>query len=135
MRVPALKRGQFCLDFGQTRLIGGRHALVIIFRDPDDNVHHIWKAAAASSTHGDGVIDLCRDDELPRIVNEKLGDSVLDVAFRDHIAVADEHSHPRSAGVQGSGGKAVPDITSANMIVNVRYCRGGAALQANRASW
>ncbi|KKB76914.1 hypothetical protein VW35_16110 [Devosia soli] len=69
---------------------------VIILCDLDDNVHHIRHAARAFRAAIEFAIDLCRNDELPRIGLEQVQDDVLDLLGGDHVALADEHSLGRN---------------------------------------
>ena len=64
---------------------------VVVFGDPNDDVHHIRKAAAADAALAELMVDLGRHDELPGILVEKIGDDPLDIPIGDDVAVADEH--------------------------------------------
>ena len=59
--------------------------------DLADNVHHIWETATATAALAQRMIDLGGDDDRPRVGAEELADDPLDLAARDHIAVADQH--------------------------------------------
>ena len=63
-------------------------AEVIIFRHLYDGFNDIWEATAAAATLLQGMIDFCRDKELPRVSIEKLNDSILDLFLGDDIAMA-----------------------------------------------
>jgi len=64
---------------------------MIFFRTADDYVHHIGKARATDAPLPEFVVDLGRDDQLPRIGVKKAFDDSLDVAVGDDVAVADKH--------------------------------------------
>ena len=64
---------------------------VVVFGDPNDNVHHIRYAAAAFGAAVEFSIDFGGNDELPGIGLEQIEDNALDFGRRDHIALADEH--------------------------------------------
>jgi hypothetical protein len=64
---------------------------MILFRDPDDDFHHIREAAATASSPSERMIDLRRDDELPGIGIEERHDRGLDLLFLDDVAVTDQH--------------------------------------------
>jgi len=69
-------------------------AAMVVFGDPDYGFHHIWKAAATAAALLKEVIDLGRNDELPRITVEKLADRALDFLLGDQVAVTDKHQKP-----------------------------------------
>ena len=64
---------------------------VVVFRDADDNVHHIRHAAAAFGAAAELGIDLGRDHQLPRIGLEQIEDDILNLLAGNHVALADEH--------------------------------------------
>jgi hypothetical protein len=66
-------------------------AAMIFFRDPDDDFHHIRKAAATPPTLSERMIDLCRHDELPWVGIEERDDRRLDFLFLDDVAMTDQH--------------------------------------------
>lgn len=66
-------------------------AEVIFFRHLYDGFNDIWEAAAASAALLHGMVDFCRDNQLPRINIEKLYNSILDLFLGDDIAMAYQH--------------------------------------------
>jgi hypothetical protein len=64
---------------------------MVIFGDPNDRFDHIWEAAATAAALMQRMIDFGRHDQVPGILVEQLDDRVLDLLFRDQIAVADKH--------------------------------------------
>jgi hypothetical protein len=64
---------------------------VVIFRDADDNVHHIRYTPAALGATVQLTINLCGHNKLPRICAQQIEDDILDLPGRDHIALTDEH--------------------------------------------
>ena len=73
------------------RFLLGPLSQVVVFGDANDDVHHIRKTAAADAALAELMVDLGRDDQLPWILVEKIGDDPLDIPIRDDVAVADEH--------------------------------------------
>ena len=57
----------------------------------DDDVDDVGETAAAAATFFHGVIDFCRDDQLPTVVIEESGDRLFDVFDRNEIAAANQH--------------------------------------------
>jgi len=64
---------------------------MIALGHPNDRFHHIWEAAATATALLQGVIDLRRHDELPRILFEQVDDRLLDLLLGNQVAVADKH--------------------------------------------
>jgi hypothetical protein len=64
---------------------------MIVLGDANDRFHHIWEAAATTPALLQRMIDFCRHDQVPGILFEQLDDRVLDLLFRDQIAMADKH--------------------------------------------
>ena len=64
---------------------------VVVFGDPNDNVHHIRHAAAAFGPAIELTIDLGGHDQLPWIGLEQIEDDILNLLAGDHVALADEH--------------------------------------------
>src|SRR5690606_32016819 len=50
---------------------------MVFFGYPDDRFHHIWEAAATAATLLHRMVDLGRDDELPRILVQQRDDGLL----------------------------------------------------------
>jgi len=69
---------------------------VVLFRDPDNQVHHIRHAAGALAALFQLAIHHGGHDDLPGIILEQRQDDLLDVPISDHIALADEHFSVRS---------------------------------------
>jgi hypothetical protein len=61
------------------------------FRYPNDGFDQIWEAAATAPSAIHRVENLCRHNQLPRILIEHLADRVFNLSQRDDIAGADEH--------------------------------------------
>ncbi len=64
---------------------------MISFGDPNDNVHHIGETLTAGAALAELMVDLGRNDELPRLHIEKASDDLFDVAVSDDVAMTDEH--------------------------------------------
>ncbi|OWV90999.1 hypothetical protein ATY81_06665 [Rhizobium sp. R72] len=73
--------------FGFRRVVTG----VIFLGRLDDNIDHVWEAATAAAALSHGVVYLCRHDQLPTILLEKLGDNFPDFMISYVIAAADKH--------------------------------------------
>jgi hypothetical protein len=58
----------------------------------DDQIDDIGEATAATATLFHGMIDFCRNDELPTIFIKEGIDDVLDFRIGNVIATADQHS-------------------------------------------
>jgi hypothetical protein len=56
-----------------------------------DGFNDVWEAATAPAALLQGMIDLRRDYELPRVSIEEFNDSILDLFLGDDIAVTDQH--------------------------------------------
>lgn len=63
-------------------------AEVIFFRHLYDGFNDIWEAATAASPLLHGMVNLCRNNELPRIGVEKFNDSILDFLLGNDVAMA-----------------------------------------------
>jgi hypothetical protein len=63
-------------------------AEVIIFRHLYDGFDDIWEAATAAAALLQSVINLGRNEKLPRVSIEKLNDSILDLFLGNDIAMA-----------------------------------------------
>jgi hypothetical protein len=98
--VPLLEPLEIGLDRGKALGVGS-HLEVILFRDLDNDVHHIREAAAAAAHFPQFVVDLSRDDELPWVLVEEAADHDFHVPGRDDVALADEHA-PYASGRPGS---------------------------------
>jgi hypothetical protein len=103
--MPLLEHFEIGLNNRQALAVGS-HLEVVLFRDLDNDVHHIREAAAAAAHFPQFVIDLSRDDELPGVLVEEAADHRFDVPRRDDVALADEHRQaPGTPGsVRGSSG-------------------------------
>jgi len=62
---------------------------MIIFRHLYDGFNDIWEAATAAAAFLHGMVDFCRNNELPRIGIEKFNDSTLDLFLGDDVAMTD----------------------------------------------
>jgi hypothetical protein len=62
---------------------------MIFFRHLYDGFNNIWEAATAAPALLHGVVNFCRDNQLPAISIEKLNDSILDFFLGDDIAMTD----------------------------------------------
>ena len=91
---------------------------VVLFGHRQDNVHHIRNAAGAFAALVEFPVDHGRNDDLPRIGPKQLQDNLLDLPVGDHIALADKHGQAEAL-LDGRIKRRT------NLIVNVRYCRGG----------
>ncbi|WP_245485214.1 hypothetical protein [Ciceribacter ferrooxidans] len=65
---------------------------MIFFGCADNQIDNRWEAAAATATLGHCMINLCRHNELPAVLIEKLIDHVLDFGVGDIVAAANKHS-------------------------------------------
>ncbi|ENN84269.1 hypothetical protein RHSP_76560 [Rhizobium freirei PRF 81] len=65
---------------------------MIILGCLNNNINHIREAAAAATALRHGVINFCRDDELPTVLIEKFGDDFPDFLVGDVITTANQHS-------------------------------------------
>lgn len=63
-------------------------AEVIIFRHLYDGFDDIWEAATAAAALLQGMVNLGRDEKLPRVSIEKLSNSILDLFLGNDIAMA-----------------------------------------------
>ncbi len=57
----------------------------------DDNIDHVREAATAAAPFFHGVVYLCRHDELPTVLLEKLVDDFPDFVISYVVAAADKH--------------------------------------------
>ncbi|MDQ0560652.1 hypothetical protein QO004_002441 [Rhizobium mesoamericanum] len=64
---------------------------VIFLGRLDDNIDHVWEAATAAAALFHGMVNLCRYDQLPAVLNEKLGDDFPDFVISYVVAAADKH--------------------------------------------
>jgi hypothetical protein len=64
---------------------------MIILGYPNDRFHHIWEAAATATTLMNRMIDLGRDDKLPRVLVEQFHDCLLDFFLRYDVALTNQH--------------------------------------------
>jgi hypothetical protein len=60
---------------------------MIFFRHLYDGFSDIWEAAAAAAALLHGMVNLCRNNELPRVGIEKFNDSILDLFLGNDVAV------------------------------------------------
>jgi hypothetical protein len=65
---------------------------MVVLGDPNDRFHHIREAAATASAFLQRVIDLRGHDQIPGILVEQLDNRILDLLFRDEVAVANQHA-------------------------------------------
>jgi hypothetical protein len=61
---------------------------VIFFRHSYDGFNDIWEATTAAAALFHGMVNLGRDNQLPRISIEKFNDRILDLFLRDNVAMA-----------------------------------------------
>jgi len=61
---------------------------MIFFRHLYDGFNDIWEAATAAAALLHGMINLSRNNQLPRIRVEKFNDSILDFLLGDNVAMA-----------------------------------------------
>jgi hypothetical protein len=66
-------------------------AEVIFFRHLYDGFNDVWEAATAAAALLHGMVDFCRDNQLPRVSIEKFSDSILDFFLGDDIAMTYKH--------------------------------------------
>jgi len=78
---------QMCHDLSTA----GVRTAVILFGYPNDRIHHIWEAAATATTLLQRMIDLRRNQKLPRVIIEKRYDRLFNFLLRDDVAVTDQH--------------------------------------------
>ena len=57
---------------------------MVVFRDADNNVHHIRHATTAFSTAVEFLVDLGRDDQLQWIGSQQVQNDVLDECVQLH---------------------------------------------------
>jgi hypothetical protein len=64
---------------------------VIFLGSPDNQIHDIGEATAATAALFHRMVDLDRNDQLPTVLAEELDDRILDLPFGDVIATANQH--------------------------------------------
>jgi hypothetical protein len=121
--VPLLEPFEIRLNHGQALGIGS-HLEVVLFRDLDNDVHHIRETAAAAAQFSKFVIDLSRNDELPGVLVEEAADDRLHVLRRNDIALADEHA--QASGTPGSVRKSSGSVR----FLRIDSCRPGVKVPA-----
>jgi len=77
-------------------LLGGVscHFEVVLFRDPDNQVHNIRNAAGALAALFQLAVHHGGHDDLPGVDLKQRQDDPLDVPIGDHVTLADEHCRP-----------------------------------------
>jgi len=70
------------------------HLEVVLFSDPDNQVHNIRNAAGALAALFQLAIHHGGHDDLPGIGLQQRQDDPLDVPIGNHVALADEHFGP-----------------------------------------
>lgn len=64
---------------------------MIVFRRLDNQVDDSRETATATTTLLHGVIDFCRNDQLPTVFVKKLIDDIANVVIGDVIAATNQH--------------------------------------------
>jgi len=67
---------------------------VVLFRDPNNQVHNVRNAAGALAALFQLAVHHGGHDDLPRIGLKQRQDDPLDVPVGDDVALADEHFRP-----------------------------------------
>ncbi|MBA8902608.1 hypothetical protein FHW17_003515 [Phyllobacterium sp. P30BS-XVII] len=64
---------------------------MIFFRHLYDGFNDVWEAAATAAALLHGMVDFCRDNQLPRVNIEKFNNSILDLFLGNDIAMTYKH--------------------------------------------
>ena len=64
---------------------------MIVLGHGGDDVDDVGYAAGAFAALLKRTVNLCGNDDFPRILAQKIEDDVLDFAIGDDVALADEH--------------------------------------------
>jgi hypothetical protein len=78
---------QVCNDIHAVRCGSG----MVFLGYPNDRFHHIWEAAATAPALLHRMIDLGRNDKLPRILVEQRHDRLLYLFLGKYVALTDQH--------------------------------------------